>query len=253
MKLTFLGTGTSQGVPVIGCDCEVCTSLDPRDSRLRSSVLIEVDGVNIVIDTGPDFRQQMLRERVQKLDAVLFTHEHKDHTAGLDDVRAFNFKHKMDMPLYAEERVMKQLKQEFSYAFGESTYPGVPRLEPVIINEEPFEIQGVKIIPIRGFHHKLPVLGYRIGNLAYITDVNLLEKSSLDKLKGLDVLVINALRKEKHISHYTLGEALGVIRFLGPKKAYLTHVSHLMGCHSNVELVLNNDVRVAIDGGRVVV
>lgn len=249
MKLTFLGTGTSQGVPVIGCNCEVCTSLDPRDSRLRSSVLIEVDGVNIVIDTGPDFRQQMLRERVQKVDAVIFTHEHKDHTAGLDDVRAFNFKHKMDMPIYAEARVMNQLKQEFSYAFGDSKYPGVPRLEPVIINEEPFEIQGVKIIPIRGFHHKLPVLGYRIGNLAYITDVNLLEKSSLDKLKGLDVLVINALRKEKHISHYTLDEALDVARLLQPKKTYLTHLSHLMGLQSAVEAELPEDVNVAYDGG----
>jgi phosphoribosyl 1,2-cyclic phosphate phosphodiesterase len=253
MKLTFLGTGTSQGVPVIGCDCDVCTSLDPRDSRLRSSVLIEVDGVNIVIDTGPDFRQQMLRERVQKVDAVIFTHEHKDHTAGLDDVRAFNFKHKMDMPIYAEARVMNQLKQEFSYAFGDSKYPGVPRLSPVVIDEKPFEIQGVKIIPIRGFHHKLPVLGYRIGNLAYITDVNLLEKSSLDKLKGLDVFVINALRKEKHISHYTLGEALEVIQVLSPKKAFLTHLSHLMGLQAVVEKSLSAGVEFGTDGKLIVV
>ena len=252
MRLTFLGTGTSQGVPVIGCDCEVCSSLDPRDARLRSSVLIEVGDVNLVIDTGPDFRQQMLRERVQRLDAVLFTHEHKDHTAGLDDVRAFNFKHHMDMPIYAEERVITQLRREFAYAFGESKYPGVPRIEPVQIDETLFKIKGVEVFPIRGYHHKLPVLGFRIGNLAYITDVNRLEQSSLDKLKGLDVLVINALRKEKHISHYTLHEALTVIAELKPSRSYLTHISHLMGAHSGLDSLPDN-VEVAYDGLQIVV
>lgn len=244
IKGTFLGTGTSQGVPVIACNCEVCTSLDYRDQRLRTSFYASIEGVNIVIDTGPDFRTQMLRERINKVDAVLFTHEHKDHTAGLDDVRAYNFVHDMDMPLYGEERVLEQLKVEFAYAFAATKYPGVPRLTPITITEDVFEVKGIEIQPVRGLHYKLPVLGFRIGDMAYLTDMNHIVEE--EKLQNLEVLVINALRKEEHISHFTLDQALEVIERLQPKQAYLTHLSHLMGKHKDI--VLPENVAIAYDG-----
>lgn len=249
MRGVFLGTGTSQGVPVIACKCEVCNSLDFRDKRTRTAFYIEVDDVNLVIDTGPDFRQQMLRERVNRVDAVLFTHEHKDHVAGLDDVRAFNFAHKMDMPLYAEDRVLAQLKTEFFYAFAEKKYPGVPQLEPIEVKEgESFTVKGVKVEPIRVMHHKLPIFGYKINDFAYLTDVNYIPEQEKSKLKNLDVLVITALRKEKHISHFTLAEALEMIAELKPKKAYLTHASHLLGIHYDIQNELPENVYMAYDG-----
>ena len=253
MKLTFLGTGTSQGVPVIACECKVCQSIDYRDKRLRTSVLISVEDKNIVIDTGPDFRQQMLRERVSHLEAVLFTHEHKDHTAGMDDVRSFNFKQKIDMPVYAEPRVIDQLKREFAYIFVQEKYPGVPRIAINEINEQPFNIDGIEIIPIRGLHYKLPVLGFRIGDITYLTDVNHLEPSEKAKIKGSKIFVVNALQKEPHISHYTLEEALELVKEISPEKAYFTHLSHKMGLQKEVEKELPENVYLAYDGLQVTI
>lgn len=248
MKVNFLGTGTSQGVPVILCNCEVCKSTDTRDKRLRSSILIEVDGLSLVIDTGPDFRQQILRSNVQKLDGVLFTHEHKDHVAGLDDIRAFNYIQKRPMDVYAEKRVQEALKREYAYVFAEFKYPGIPEMNMHLINEEPFEIGNTQINPIRVLHYRLPILGYRIKDFAYITDANFIEEKELAKLKGLKVLVINALRKSDHISHYTLSGALEVIEKVKPEKAFLTHISHLMGKHEGVEKELPENVRFSYDG-----
>ncbi|WP_044173752.1 MBL fold metallo-hydrolase [Flectobacillus major] len=248
MKITFLGTGTSQGVPVIACNCEVCRSLDYRDKRLRVSIHIEVDGKSLVIDAGPDFRQQMLRERIHQLDAVVFTHEHKDHTAGLDDVRAYNFFQRKDMPVYGREQVLEQIKQEFAYAFAEIRYPGIPQINLNTITNKPFEIEGVKLTPIEVLHFKLPVFGYRIGDFTYITDVNHISDEELQKVRGSKVLVLGALRKEKHLSHFSLSEALEVIAKVAPQKAYITHISHQMGLHSEVEEELPANVRLAYDG-----
>lgn len=248
MKITFLGTGTSQGVPVIGCECEVCRSLDFRDKRLRVSVLVEVDGKNLIIDAGPDFRQQMLQERVKHVDAVLFTHEHKDHTAGLDDIRAYNFMQHMDMPLYADQRVFNQLRQEFSYIFTNSTYPGVPRVELHPIHNAPFEVQGISVNPIAVMHHKLPVFGFRIGDFTYITDANYISEAEKEKIKGSKIVVLNALRKEPHISHFSLSEAVSLLEEIGPEQAYLTHISHLLGMHRIVEKELPSFVKLAYDG-----
>lgn len=247
-KLTFLGTGTSQGVPVISCECDVCKSTDSKDKRLRASVLIEYNGVNILIDCGPDFRQQMLRENVMRLDAILLTHDHKDHIAGIDDVRAFNYTSGKAVDIYAEERVQLSIKREFSYAFGENRYPGVPDISLISIDETPFEVCDVKVIPIRGKHYKLPVLGFAIGNMCYITDINHIEESEIEKIKGIDTLVINALRKEKHMSHLCLNEALDIIKKISPRVAYLTHVSHQMGFFEIEEKLLPDNVHFAYDG-----
>jgi len=248
LKLTFLGTGTSQGIPVIACSCEVCRSIDFHDQRLRSSVLFEHDGVNILIDTGPDFRQQMLANRVQHLDAVLYTHEHKDHTAGLDDIRSFNFKQKMDMPLYGRRAVLNQIKSEYAYMFAESKYPGVASVTLREIENEPLVINGVNIEPIEVMHYKLPVYGYRMGDIAYITDAKTISDLERKKLNHLDVLVINALQKKPHISHLTLDEALELIADINPKRAYITHLSHYMGLHSEVQQELPENVHLAYDG-----
>jgi phosphoribosyl 1,2-cyclic phosphate phosphodiesterase len=249
MKATFLGTGTSQGVPVIACDCIVCQSADPRDNRTRTSFMIEFDnGFNVVIDTGPDFRQQMLREKVLDVNAVLFTHEHKDHVAGLDDIRAFNFKHKRDMDVYCEHRVHDALKVEFHYVFATTTYPGVPKMNVTEISNEPFLLNGQEIIPIKGMHYKLPVLGFRFGKLTYITDMNSISDEEFEKITGSDILIINALRKEDHISHFNLEQALEIIKKVNPKKAYLTHLSHHMGLHEEVEQELPENVFVGYDG-----
>lgn len=248
MNVTFLGTGTSQGVPVIACDCAVCSSLDYRDSRLRVSVWIEVNGKSFVIDTGPDFRQQMLRARVRHLDAVLFTHQHKDHTAGLDDVRAFNFSQQKDMPLYGRQDVLNQIRSEFSYAFTEKRYPGVPRLELHAIENKPFQIEGVTFTPIEVMHHKLPVFGFRVGDFTYITDANYISEPELEKIDGTRVLVLDALQRESHISHFTLSQALDLIDRLNVPSAYLTHISHRMGLHSAVDNELPPNVRLAHDG-----
>ena len=248
IKITFLGTGTSQGVPVIGCDCSVCSSSDSRDNRLRSSILIQTKGQTICIDTGPDFRQQMLNANVMSLDAVVYTHEHKDHTAGMDDVRSFNFKQKKPMDLYVNTNVEASLKKEFSYAFKENPYPGVPRLELHQIHNSPFTVHGVEFNPIQLMHYRLPVFGYRIGDFAYCTDVNYIAPKEKEKLKNLDVLILTALRKEKHISHYCLEEALELIKELNPKRAFLTHISHYMGLHEDVSKELPNNVFLAFDG-----
>lgn len=248
MKITFLGTGTSQGVPVVACNCEVCRSSDPLDKRLRSSVLIETDSTTILIDAGPDFRQQMLREKVTKLDAILITHEHYDHIAGLDDIRAFNWIQKCPTDIYAEHRVQKSIKQIFSYVFASKKYPGIPQMNLFEIDNEPFLLNGLQIIPVRGMHYKLPVLGFRIGKFAYLTDMKTIEASELDKLAGVEVLVVDALRKEEHISHMNLEEALDVIAKVKPKQAYLTHISHLMGLQGEVMAELPPNVSFAYDG-----
>jgi len=251
LRAVFLGTGTSQGVPVITCQCEVCRSIDWRDKRLRSSILIETMGKTLVIDSGPDFRQQMLRENVQKLDALIFTHEHKDHTAGMDDVRAFNFKQRIDMPVYAHPRVLAQLKQEYAYVFSEKKYPGVPRVAIHEIGNAPFEAQGVPVLPIEVMHHKLPVLGFRVHNLAYVTDANYIAPQEMEKLQGLDVLVLNALQHQPHLSHFTFDQALALIEQLKPKQAYLTHISHKLGLHDRVSEQLPPNVALAYDGLKV--
>ena len=249
MKITFLGTGTSQGVPVIGCSCEVCLSKNSEDKRLRSSVLIESDNTTVVIDTGPDFRQQMLRENIQKLDAVLFTHEHKDHIAGLDDVRAFNFKLKKDMPIYASNRVQKALKREFHYIFSAYQYPGIPKVQLHTINAESnFRIGDIPFLSVELMHHKMKVLGFRINDLVYITDVNNIKYKQLQKINKCKILVVSALRKEKHISHFTLDEAVELSQKVGAESVFLTHISHLMGDHQSVNKDLPKNIQLAYDG-----
>ena len=248
MQITFLGTGTSQGVPVIACGCEVCQSLDFRDKRLRVSIHIEIDGKSFVIDTGPDFRQQMLRERIRNLDAVIFTHEHKDHTAGLDDVRAFNFFQKRDMPIYARKQVLEQIQQEFAYAFTEIKYPGIPRIALNEITNQPFEVAGVNFTPIEVMHFHLPVFGFRIKDFTYITDVNFMSEEAIEKVKGSKIIVVGALRKEKHLSHFSLAEAIEIIEKIAPEQAYITHISHQMGLHREVEMELPAFINLAYDG-----
>ena len=249
MKLTFLGTGTSQGVPVIACDCDVCLSSDKRDKRLRSSVMISINNLNYLIDCGPDFRQQMLREQIQDIRAILFTHEHKDHLAGLDDVRAFNFKHQKDMDIYCDFNVQKALLREFPYIFSDFKYPGVPEVKVHQIDrDEPFYIDGNLFTPIEVMHYKLPVLGFRVNNLTYITDAKTISNKELEKIKGTRVLVVNALRISEHISHFNLEQALSFINKVSPKVAYLTHVSHMMGKSVDVEKQLPDNVMFAYDG-----
>ncbi len=251
MIITFLGTGTSQGVPMIGCPCNVCKSVSSFDKRLRSSVMIESEGKRVVIDTGPDFRQQMLREDVTSLDAVVFTHEHKDHIAGLDDVRAFNYLNKTSMNVYATTQVQEALKREFFYVFSGVNYPGIPRLTLNTINDKPFEVSGMKFIPIPMKHLDLPVLGFRIGNFTYITDANFIPDESKALIKGTEVLVLNALRREKHISHFNLEEALELVDEFKPKQTYFTHISHQLGLHDEVNAELPENVSCAWDGLRV--
>lgn len=248
VKVTFLGTGTSQGVPVIACSCPVCVSLDYRDKRLRSSVHLEVEGKSIVIDTGPDFRQQMLRERVHQLDAVVFTHAHKDHIAGLDDVRAYNYLHQKDMPVYGTADVFQQLKKEFYYAFEPVRYPGTPQLQLLEINEQPFEAAGIPFMPLPVKHLQMPVLGFRVGDFSYITDANYIPENTYARLRGTRTLVLNALQKEKHVSHFNLEEALVVARKVGAEKTYFIHISHKLGCHQEIEQQLPPGVFLAHDG-----
>ncbi len=248
MKVILLGTGTSQGVPVIACECKVCKSLDYRDKRLRVSAYIEVAGQHLVIDTGPDFRQQMLRANIHQLDAVLFTHEHKDHIAGLDDVRAFNFKYQKDMPVYARKQVADKIRKEYDYIFAETKYPGIPQVEIQLIENQNFSIGNIEIIPIEVMHHELPVFGFRIGDFTYITDAKTIADSEIEKVKGTKILVINALRKEEHISHFNLAEALAIIEKINPKKAFLIHLSHNMGLHREVSKELPANVVLGYDG-----
>jgi phosphoribosyl 1,2-cyclic phosphate phosphodiesterase len=226
----------------------VCRSVDFRDKRLRVSIHLQLGATSLIVDSGPDFRQQVLRERIRKLDALLFTHEHKDHTSGMDDIRAYNFMQHTDMPIYGEERVLKQIQQEFAYIFSGHNYPGIPRVTLFPITEEPFSIDGIPITPIRVMHYKLPVLGFRIQDFTYITDANFISDKEKEKIAGSEVIVLNALRKEPHISHFSLSEAVALFQELKPKKAYLTHLSHLMGLHREVEAELPDFVRLAYDG-----
>ncbi|MDE0470517.1 MAG: MBL fold metallo-hydrolase [Ekhidna sp.] len=253
MKVTFLGTGTSQGVPVIGCPCEVCTSLDYHDNRLRSSVFIEYQGINLIIDTGPDFRQQMLRERINRLDAVLFTHEHKDHTAGFDDIRSYNFLQRSDMPVYGRDSVLNQLQQEFAYIFHEKKYPGVPKVSLNEIRNEPFKINEIDVTPIEVLHHKLPVFGFRIADFTYITDANFIAKDEKEKARGSKVVVLNALQKEDHISHFTFDQAVNLMKDLKPDKGYFTHISHKLGLHTEVSKELPDFMELAWDGLQIII
>ena len=248
MKVTFLGTGTSQGVPVIACSCAVCTSADSRDKRLRSSILIQVEDKNIVIDSGPDFRYQMLRAGVTHLDALVFTHEHKDHTAGLDDIRAFNYKQGEAINVYAHKRVQDALKKEFSYIFAHHKYPGIPQLDLFEIGHHPFEVAGVPFIPIEVMHFQLPVLGFRIADFTYITDAKTVSEVEKAKIKGSKVLVINALQQEKHISHFTLEEAMAFAQEIGAEKTYFTHISHRLGTHQKISEIVPAGVELAYDG-----
>ena len=247
LKITFLGTGTSQGIPVIGSTHPVCLSNNPKDKRLRVSVMVEWEDSTFVIDCGPDFRQQMLRANPEKIDALLFTHEHADHTAGLDDIRPFCFK-QGELPIYAHQRVIEQLKIRFEYVFAtENRYPGAPTVAINIIENQPFIINNLPIIPIDSLHYKLQVFGFRFDKFAYLTDIKTITKTELNKLKNLEVLVINALREKEHISHLNLEQALEIINIIKPKKAYLTHISHLLGFHDEVQQKLPKNVFLAYD------
>jgi phosphoribosyl 1,2-cyclic phosphate phosphodiesterase len=248
MRVTVLGTGTSQGVPVIACNCEVCQSADSRDKRLRCAVLLEEGDTCLLIDAGPDFRQQMLKYRVFNLDAVLLTHEHADHIFGLDDIRSFNWVRKAPMDIYCEQRVAEDLKIIFKYAFAEDKYPGTPQMELLPIDGNPFRVKEIAVIPIRLYHHKLPVYGFRIGKFAYLTDFNRMEPDELVKLKGVEVLIICALRKKSHVSHLNLTEALALIAQISPRMTYLTHMSHEMGFHAELFKELPAGVEPAYDG-----
>ena len=248
MKVTFLGTGTSQGVPVIGCTCEVCRSIDFRDKRLRTSILIEIRDQTFIIDTGPDFRQQMLREQVKRIDAVIFTHAHRDHTAGLDDVRAYNFMQQMDMPVYGTPSVLDQLKIEYAYAFAKDYYPGIPRLTMHSIDGEAFTVNGIPFLPLPVMHLHMPVLGFRIENFSYITDANYIPPETMEKLEGTETLVLNALQREQHISHFNLSEALDMVETIRPNHTYFTHISHKLGLHADVAKELPDHVSLAFDG-----
>jgi phosphoribosyl 1,2-cyclic phosphate phosphodiesterase len=248
LKITFLGTGTSQGVPLIGCECAVCQSVDPKDKRLRSSIHIENNGDSIVIDSGPDFRQQMLREKVKKLDAVVFTHEHKDHIAGLDDVRAYNYWSGKEMDVYATDRVQQALKREFAYIFSGVDYPGIPKIKLHTISKIPFEVNNTLFTPVEVFHLHLPVLGFRIGDFTYITDANFISEEEKKKIKGSKVIVLNALRRDKHISHYSLDEAVEMLNEFSPEQGYLVHISHQLGKHADLEKELPSFIHCAYDG-----
>ena len=248
MIITFLGTGTSQGVPVIACDCEVCTSTDPHDNRLRSSIMIETDDKTVVIDSGPDFRYQMLREKVKKLDAIVFTHEHKDHVAGMDDIRAFNYRQNNAIDVYATERVQEALKREFAYIFAEFKYPGIPQINMHTIDLAPFDIGSLHLIPVEVMHYKLPVLGFRIGDFTYITDAKTVAQSEIEKIKGTKTLVINALQTQSHISHFTLDEAIEFAQLIDAEKTYLTHISHRLGLHKEMSAGLPAGIEFAYDG-----
>ena len=250
-KLVFLGTGTSQGVPMIGCGCEVCRSTDPRDKRLRASVYVEYEGQKILVDAGPDFRQQMLREGISGVDAILLTHNHKDHTGGLDDIRAFNYVEKKATQIYCEKYVEDSLRMEYSYAFAENRYPGAPEWDIHIIDDRPFCINGVEIVPIRGKHFRLPVLGFRFGNIAYCTDMNHIPDEEFEKLRGLDHFVINCVRRGRHISHFSLEGAVEVAGRVGARHTWLTHLSHQLPVYKELLSELPDMIQPSYDGLRI--
>lgn len=248
IKITFLGTGTSTGVPMIACPCEVCTSPDKKDKRYRSSILVESEITSFVIDTTPDFRTQMLNENVKKLDAVLYTHPHKDHLAGLDDVKAFGYFSGKPMEVYANSLTEEALKREFGYVFSDKRYPGIPEINLNTIDADPFVIGNIPIIPITVWHYKMPVLAFRIGKFTYITDANRIDESEKDKIRGCDTMVVNALRHKQHLSHYTLDEAVALVKELSVPKGYFTHVSHQLGLHEVINKDLPFGMQLAYDG-----
>jgi phosphoribosyl 1,2-cyclic phosphate phosphodiesterase len=248
IKIIFLGTGTSSGVPMIGCECEVCTSTDKKDKRLRSSILVKSATTSLVVDTGPDFRYQMLRQRVKHLDAVLFTHPHKDHLAGLDDIRAFNFFTRKPMDIYADSLTEEALRRDFYYAFSDTKYPGIPELNLNTITLDPFMVGDIPVVPILVWHLKMPVMAFRFGKFTYITDANRIDEPEKEKIKGSEVMVLNALRKKKHISHYNLEEAIEQVRDLGVPIAYFTHISHQLGRHGDIQAELPKGINLAWDG-----
>ncbi|MDE3247272.1 MAG: MBL fold metallo-hydrolase [Bacteroidota bacterium] len=250
LTITFLGTGTSSGVPMIACPCNVCHSADPRDKRLRSSILVQSATTSIVVDTGPDFRYQMLRAQVTHLDGIIFTHPHKDHVAGLDDVRAFNFFSGKPMNIYANELTQEVIIREFPYAFTDTKYPGLPEITLNPIDSQPFIIGDITILPITVWHLKMPVLAFRFGNFTYITDANRIDDSEKEKIKGCDTVVLNALRKEKHVSHFSLNEAIAMAGELGARQTLFTHLSHQMGLHAEVDAALPENIRLAYDNLR---
>ena len=249
MKVTFLGTGTSQGVPVIGCTCKTCISEDPRDKRYRCSIHISIEHVDMVIDISPDFRSQMLRAKVPRIDAILFTHEHADHVAGLDDIRPYNFMQHEALQVFGEKRLLDEITKRFEYIFDFIPYPGAPRIiKNEILPNQPFLVKGIEVLPIRIMHGTLPILGYRVGNFAYLTDVKAIPEDSIASLQNLDVLVINALRYEPHHSHLSFDESLSMIQQLNPKTAYLTHISHTLGPVADWEKKLPSNVFSGVDG-----
>jgi phosphoribosyl 1,2-cyclic phosphate phosphodiesterase len=252
MEVTILGSGTSQGVPVIACDCAVCMSNDSKDKRLRAYILINIDGKNFVVDAGPDFRTQLLRENVHQLSGILFTHEHKDHIAGLDDVRAFNYKQNRPMDVYCNAAVEQALKREFYYIFENANYPGVPKITLNNITKNRFQLNnGVEVQPIEVMHYKMPVLGFRLGDFTYITDAKTISEEEIVKVLGTKVLIVNALHLSPHISHFNLEEALEFIARINPEKAYITHISHLFGTHQQIEKLLPHNVFAAYDGMKI--
>jgi phosphoribosyl 1,2-cyclic phosphate phosphodiesterase len=248
MQITFLGTGTSGGVPLIGCQCRVCKSSDPRDKRLRTSILVQANDLTIAVDCGPDFRQQMLREDVRHLDAILMTHQHKDHTGGLDDIRSFNFINKKPVDIYCDFPTELGIKEQYSYAFTETDYPYLPKMNFIRIDNEEFNIRGLKVIPVEVMHATMPVLGFRFGDFTYITDAKTISPAEREKIRGTKVLVVNALRRENHYSHFTIDEALELVNDIKPERAYFTHMSHQFGLHEEVEKTLPPNVLVGYDG-----
>lgn len=249
MKVTFLGTGTSQGIPVISCPCAVCHSPDWRDNRLRTSIMIESDTTCVVVDTGPDFRQQMLRENVKRVDAILFTHAHKDHLGGLDDVRAFNYFLQKPMDVFATREVQQVIRNEYSYAFDlDNDYPGIPKIKLHTIDLNPFIVRDISFTPVEVVHLKLPVLGFRFGDFTYITDANFISEEEKKKIRGTQYLVLNALRIEKHISHFSLDEAIALAEEIGAENTYFTHISHQLGRHEQVAAHLPKGIYLAHDG-----
>ena len=248
LTITFLGTGTSSGVPMIGCSCEVCTSTDPHDNRLRSSILVQSETTTLVVDTTPDFRYQMLRTHTNHLNAVVFTHPHKDHIAGLDDIRAYNFTSKKEMNIYANSLTEEAIRRDYYYAFTDTKYPGVPELNLITIDEAPFLVGDIPVQPITVLHHKMPVYGFRFGDFTYITDANRIEESEKEKIRGSKVLVLNALRRDYHISHFTLSEAVSLALELEVPEVFFTHISHQLGKHEDVNHELPPHIRLAFDG-----